>query len=97
MFVTEQLGSLIAYDTAHSADLVRTLDAYLAHRGGKARTADFLGIRRQSLYARLTRIEKLMGVSLDDPAQVVCLGLALTAWRMRTGLDPQAAFERLPG
>lgn len=96
-FVTEQLGSLIAYDTAHSADLVRTLDAYLAHRGGKARTADFLGIRRQSLYARLTRIEKLMGVSLDDPAQVVCLGLALTAWRMRTGLDPQAAFERLPG
>jgi purine catabolism regulator len=38
-----------------------------------------------------------MGVSLDDPAQVVCLGLALTAWRMRTGLDPQAAFERLPG
>ncbi|WP_238592624.1 PucR family transcriptional regulator [Rhodococcus sp. YH3-3] len=97
VFVTEQLGSLIAYDTAHSADLVRTLDAYLAHRGGKARTADFLGIRRQSLYARLTRIEKLMGVSLDDPAQVVCLGLALTAWRMRTGLDPQAAFERLPG
>jgi hypothetical protein len=22
------------------------------------------------------------------------LGLALTSWRMRTGLDPQAVFER---
>ncbi|MFC9762859.1 PucR family transcriptional regulator ligand-binding domain-containing protein [Rhodococcus jostii] len=93
-FIAEQLGSVITYDTTHSADLVRTLDAYLANRSSKARTAVVLGIRRQSLYARLARLEKLLGASLDDPAQLVCLGLALTAWRMRTGLDPQASFER---
>ncbi|UPK76126.1 PucR family transcriptional regulator [Nocardioidaceae bacterium SCSIO 66511] len=93
-FVAEQLGALIAFDAAHSADLVRTLDAYLAGGGSKTRTALALGIRRQSLYARLERIAKLLGADLDDPAQTVSLGLALTAWRMRTGLDPQAAFDR---
>ncbi|UYM04002.1 PucR family transcriptional regulator [Solicola gregarius] len=93
-FITEQLGPLIAFDAQHSADLVRTLDAHLANGGSKTRTALALGIRRQSLYARLERIAKLLGADLDDPAQTTSLGLALTAWRMRTGLDPQAAFDR---
>lgn len=93
-FVNEQLGPLISYDTLHCADLVRTLDAYLRGGGSKSRTAAALGIRRQSLYARLGRIERLLGVAPDDPAQALCLGVAMTAWRMRTGLDPQAAFDR---
>lgn len=93
-FIAEQLGALIAFDASHSADLVRTLDAHLANGSSKTRTALSLGIRRQSLYARLERIEKLLGVELDDPAQVMTLGLALAAWRMRTGLDPQSAFDR---
>lgn len=93
-FIAEQLGSVITYDTENSADLVRTLDAFVAHRGSKARTAVALGIRRQSLYARLARLEKLLGASLDDPMQSTCLGLALTAWRMQSGIDPQAAFAR---
>ncbi|MDN5853755.1 MAG: PucR family transcriptional regulator ligand-binding domain-containing protein [Actinomycetia bacterium] len=93
-FIAEQLGALIAFDASHSADLVRTLDAHLASGGSKTRTALAIGIRRQSLYARLERIEKLLGVQLDDPDQVMTLGLALSAWRMRTGLDPQSAFDR---
>ncbi|HLR83611.1 MAG TPA: PucR family transcriptional regulator ligand-binding domain-containing protein [Nocardioidaceae bacterium] len=93
-FIAEQLGALIAFDASHSADLVRTLDAHLGSGGSKTRTALALGIRRQSLYARLERIEKLLGVQLDDPAQAMTLGLALAAWRMRTGLDPQSAFDR---
>ena len=93
-FIAEQLGALIAFDASHSADLVRTLDAHLANGGSKTRTALWLGIRRQSLYARLERIESLLGVELDDFDQLMTLGLALTAWRMRTGLDPQSAFDR---
>ncbi|WP_122816208.1 helix-turn-helix domain-containing protein [Nocardioides pantholopis] len=92
-FVAEQLGPLLGYDTAASADLVRTLDAFVVHGGSKARTAAALGIRRQSLYARLERIERLLGVSLDDAAQQTCLAVALTAWRLRAGLDPQTAFR----
>ncbi|WP_032393168.1 helix-turn-helix domain-containing protein [Rhodococcoides fascians] len=93
-FVTEQLGDVIAFDTEHSADLVRTLDAFVANGGSKAQTAIGLGIRRQSLYARLSRLDTLLGTSLDDPTHLAGLGLALTAWRMQTGVDPQAAFAR---
>lgn len=93
-FVAEQIGPLIEHDRAYAADLVRTLDAYLAAGLSKAATARALGIRRQSLYGRMARIEALLGVSLGDPVQVMGLGLALTSWRMRTGLDPQSVFER---
>ncbi|ANH36772.1 Purine catabolism regulatory protein-like family protein [Nocardioides dokdonensis FR1436] len=95
-FVQEQIGALIAHDREHEADLVRTLDRYLDAGLSKTVTARALGIRRQSLYARLARIEKLLGVTLEEPAHLIGMGLALTAWRMRTGLDPQAAFDRSP-
>lgn len=93
-FVREQLGPLIDHDRAHSSDLVRTLDAFLASGLSKSGSAARLGIRRQSLYARLQRIEHLLGISFADPGHVGSVTLALTAWRMRTGLDPQAAFAR---
>ncbi|MDF9714669.1 PucR family transcriptional regulator [Nocardioides sp. ChNu-153] len=91
-FVAEQLGPLVDADRSHGSALLRTLDAYLRHALSKAATAQALGIRRQSLYARLERVERLLGVSLDDPEHRAGLTLALTAWRLRTGLDPQASF-----
>ncbi|GAA1503447.1 PucR family transcriptional regulator [Nocardioides humi] len=91
-FVQEQVGPLIDHDREHRSELLRTLDAYLACSLSKARTAALLGIRRQSLYDRLTRIERLLGVSLDEPDHRTGLGIALLGWRMRTGLDPQVGF-----
>jgi purine catabolism regulator len=88
-FVTAQLGPLVDHDATHGTDLLRTLDAHIATGLSKTRTADLLGVRRQTLYARLDRIEHLLGAPVDDPGQRTCLGLALSAWRMRTGLDPQ--------
>jgi purine catabolism regulator len=88
-FVTGQLGPLVDHDAAHGTDLLRTLDAHVATGLSKTRTAEVLGVRRQTLYARLDRIEHLLGAPVDDPGQRTCLGLALSAWRMRTGLDPQ--------
>ena len=37
-------------------------------------------------------IERLLGVSLEDPGHLLGLQLGLTAWRLRTGLDPQVGF-----
>ncbi|GAB2855492.1 PucR family transcriptional regulator [Nocardioides pacificus] len=91
--IAEQLGPLIDHDRAHAADLVRTLDTYLA-AGSKAEAARRLGIRRQSLYARIERIERLLGVDLASSQHLAGITVALTAWRIRTGLDPQAAFAR---
>lgn len=91
-FVHEQIGPLVDHDREHRSELLRTLDAYLACSLSKARTAELLGLRRQSLYDRLARIERLLGVSLDEADHRTGLGLALLGWRMRTGLDPQVGF-----
>jgi PucR family transcriptional regulator, purine catabolism regulatory protein len=94
-FVREQLGQLLDHDARHGSDLVRTLDVYLASGLAKSRTADTLGIRRQSLYGRLARIEQVLGgLPLDDYEQRTALSLALVAWRLRTGLDPARAGGR---
>ncbi|MGO1166080.1 MAG: PucR family transcriptional regulator [Janibacter sp.] len=95
-FVAGQIGPLIEHDRAHAADLVRTLDMFLSAGLSKADTARGLGIRRQSLYDRIGRIERLLGVDLGQRGHISDLSVALIAWRMRTGLDPQSAFERSP-
>jgi len=88
-FLREQLGPLLDYDAVHGTDLVRTLDAYLAHGLSKTGAAAALGIRRQTLYNRLARIEAVVGVlPLADHERRTALSLALLAWRLRTGLDP---------
>jgi purine catabolism regulator len=87
--VAAQLGPLVDHDATHGTDLLRTLDAHVATGLSKTRTAELLGVRRQTLYARLDRIEHLLGAPVDDPGQRTCLGLALSAWRLRTGMDPQ--------
>jgi purine catabolism regulator len=84
-FVAEQIGGLLEYDARHGRELVRTLDEYLSSSLSKSRTAAALGIRRQTLYARLERISALLGgLDLDQRERRAALDLALTAWRLRT-------------
>ncbi|MBD8870203.1 PucR family transcriptional regulator [Nocardioides donggukensis] len=89
VFLREQLGPLLDHDAAHGTELVRTLDAYLRHGLVKSETAASLGIRRQSLYNRLHRIDTVLGgETVGDHDRLTALSLALHAWRLRTGLDP---------
>lgn len=88
----EQVGPLIAHDSRHRTELLRTLDTYLTHGTSKAAAAAALGIRRQSLYDRLERIERLLGVEVDDADQQLGLRLGVLAWRLRTGIDPRVGF-----
>lgn len=77
--VSEELGRLIAYDEAHGTELVQTLRTYLSHGSSKVRTAEAMRLRRQTLYARLQRIEELIGEVASahrHTALVVALGLA---------------------
>jgi purine catabolism regulator len=78
-FVEDELGALIAYDEAHSADLLRTLDAYLQANGNKIATAEILHLRRRSVYYRLERIEQVLGHSVDLPDRRARLYVALRA------------------
>jgi len=84
-FVEDQLGPLLEQDARHGTDLVLTLDAYLEAGLSKTAAAQALGIRRQTLYARLDRIVRLLGDVDFDTRQVrTALDLALVGWRMRS-------------
>lgn len=83
-FVNAQLGTLLEHDARTGAALVMSLDTYLASGLSKTRTAESLGIRRQTLYGRLERIELLLGgLDLDNRERRIALDLALVSWRLR--------------
>ncbi|WEB40262.1 helix-turn-helix domain-containing protein [Streptomyces yunnanensis] len=64
------------------AELARTAEAFLDCAGQAGRTAQQLGIHRQTLYYRLARVEKLTGLDLDEGADRLLLHMALKAARL---------------
>jgi purine catabolism regulator len=84
-FVESELGELIAYDAQHNSDLVKTLNAFLQNNGNKAATADALFLQRRSIYYRLTRIEELLGRSIEPADHRARLYLALRAREVLEG------------
>jgi len=66
-FVERTLRPLFVRDAVDGGDRVRTLGAYLRFQRNKSLTAQELGVSRPTLYDRLARIQRLLGVDLDDP------------------------------
>ncbi len=78
----EALGPLLAFDNAHGAELVETLESYLRLNGSVAAVADALTLHRNTVRYRLTQIAELTGY---DPALTpdrVQLWLALAVRRL---------------
>lgn len=73
------IGPLLS--PAH-AELARTAEVFLDCAGQASRTAQALGIHRQTLYYRLGRVEKLTGLDLDDGEHRLLLHMALKAARL---------------
>ncbi|MER5428859.1 helix-turn-helix domain-containing protein [Streptomyces sp. NPDC002588] len=63
-------------------DLARTAEVYLDCAGQAGRTAAELGVHRQTLYYRLSRVEKLTGLDLDDGEDRLLLHMALKTARL---------------
>jgi sugar diacid utilization regulator len=72
------LRPLVSEDARSKADLLRTLRVYLEARG-KSAAAQALGIHRNSLEYRLSRIQQLLGVDLGDPNALLVLQLLVRA------------------
>lgn len=70
--------------TPAHADLTRTAEVYLDHAGQAGRTASELGIHRQTLYYRLSRIEQLTGLDLADGEDRLLLHMVLKSARLRS-------------
>ncbi|MGH1561561.1 PucR family transcriptional regulator [Mumia sp. DW29H23] len=76
-FVERTLGPLQLRDALDGGDWVRTLAVYLRVRSNKSLAAQELGISRPTLYERLARIQRLLGVDLDDPETTTSLYAAI--------------------
>ena len=63
-------------------ELARTAEVYLDRAGQAGRTAAELGIHRQTLYYRLSRVEQLTGLDLDDGEDRLLLHMALKSARL---------------
>jgi hypothetical protein len=78
-----------AHDPAVSAlltpahrELARTAEVFLDCAGQAGRTAAELGVHRQTLYYRLSRVEQLTGLDLDDGEDRLLLHMALKGARL---------------
>jgi purine catabolism regulator len=89
-FVDDQIGALLDHDREQQRALTMTLEALIRHGGRKAETARSLHLGRQSLYLRLERIEKILGVDLDDPDDLLALALALRTHQVLDALSSNA-------
>ena len=81
----EALDPLTEFDAAHEAQLLDTLEQYLALNGSVAAVADKLGLHRNSVRYRLGQITELTGYDPAVTADRVHLYLALTVRRLGLG------------
>jgi purine catabolism regulator len=77
--VQHVLGPVLEYDRAHGAQLLTTLDVFLAHNRSWQRAAGALRVHKQTLVYRIGRIQHLTGRHLDHTQDVAELWLALRA------------------
>ncbi|MGP3634069.1 PucR family transcriptional regulator, partial [Streptomyces sp. 24-1644] len=68
--------------TPPHSELARTAEVFLDCAGQAGRTAAELGIHRQTLYYRLSRVHQLTGLDLNDGEDRLLLHMALKAARL---------------
>ncbi|MER7080715.1 PucR C-terminal helix-turn-helix domain-containing protein [Saccharopolyspora kobensis] len=80
--------TLIAPLRGQPGDLIRTLAAYLDAESSIAETAAVLGVHRNTVAARIERIERLLAVDLGHRDERLALHLACRAVTLAEGWDP---------
>ncbi|MBF6173898.1 PucR family transcriptional regulator [Nocardia blacklockiae] len=76
-FAETELGALLRHDIRHRGDLTATLRQFLDLAGNKTELSRRLNLSRPTLYDRLARIERILGVDLDDGESRTSLHTAL--------------------
>jgi GAF domain-containing protein len=75
--VQRVLTPVLAYDRAHNAELLATLQAWLEHGGHLAKSASALHVHINTLYQRLDRVDQVLGTQWRDPDRRLDLHLAV--------------------
>jgi purine catabolism regulator len=76
-FAETELGRLLNHDARTGENLMAVLRAYLECGGSKSETARATNLSRPTLYARLSVIERILGVSLESVDSRTSLHAAL--------------------
>ncbi len=76
-YLKETLGPLVAYDSDHSADLVRTLEAFFQANCSPKEAATLLHVHRNTVLYRLDRIAAILQIDLGNADTRLRLHLAL--------------------
>ena len=79
-FVEAELGSLLEHEARTGSGMLALLRAHVAAGGNKTRLAEATHRSRPALYKKLERLERILGVDLDEPASLMSLGVAITAY-----------------
>jgi len=87
-FTEERLRPLLDADRRGRGDLIETLSTLCDNAGRKLETAEQLGVKRQTLYHRLGRIESMTASDLSDGDVLLSFHIALRALRF---LEPHPA------
>jgi hypothetical protein len=85
------VSPLAAYDARHDAELLSTLQAFLAHDGSTTDTADALTLHRHTVGYRLSRIHEVSGLSPYESDGRERLSLGLKAHQI---LDVEGQLQR---
>lgn len=82
-FVDEVIGPLIEVDAEHPpGDLLRVLEAVLAHPTNRSLAASQARLSRSVFYQRIDLIEDILDVDLTDGETIATLAVALTAHKV---------------
>jgi purine catabolism regulator len=81
-FFEQTLGPLVEYDRRTGQNLIETLEAFFACHGNLSQTAQRLQLHRNSLLYRISRVQEIGGVDLEDPETRLSLQVALKAKRL---------------
>jgi purine catabolism regulator len=76
-FADRELGPLLARDANHGSRLVELLRCFCEQGGNKSAAAAAAHASRTAYYQQLSRIEQVLGVSLEDPESMLSLYVAL--------------------
>lgn len=87
LFYHPSLSALIQYDQEHQSNFVETLYWYLVYYKNLNHVAQQLHVHRNTLTYRLSKIEDLLGISLDDNATCRHLHLSLLIEKSKN-VDP---------
>ena len=88
-YVQRELGPLLARDDEAGRRLLDVLRSFCEHGGNKSAAANAAHLSRPAYYKLLARIERMLGVSLDDPESMLSLHVALLAIDSRPPHKPK--------